>query len=98
MSDRFHVTCPHCGSTLEVDAGDRIVVAHEPPPAEDRPGLDFEARLRAMEAQRRRAAERMQEAMRAERARSRVLEERFRRLLDEAGDDPAPPVRDIDLD
>ncbi len=99
MSDTFRVTCPHCGSVLEIDGADRIVVGHERPTARRERELDFEARLKALEAEKRRAAERMQEAMRAEQAKDRVLEERFRRLLDAAGDDDGPPpVRDIDLD
>ena len=92
------VTCPGCGSTLEIDLEAGVVVRHERPP-EARKALDFDERLAAVEAERRRAAERLEEAMRRERAKGRMLEERFRRLLEEAPDGAGPPpVRDIDLD
>jgi len=92
------ITCPHCGSALEVDVDAGVVVRHEPP-AETGRRLDFDERLRAVEEEKRRAADRLEEAMRHEKAKERVLEEKFRRLLEEAPeDDGTPHIRDIDLD
>jgi hypothetical protein len=53
-----------------------------------------------LEEEKRRAAGRLEEAMRQERSRDRLLEDRFRQLMDKAKDDDGspPPVRDIDLD
>ena len=94
----IRVTCPHCDSTLEIDTAAGVVVGHTPPP-ETRRHLDFDERLRAVEDEKRRAADRLEEAMRQEKAKERVLEEKFRRLLDEAPeDDGTPQIRDIDLD
>lgn len=100
MSDTITMTCPHCGSSLEVDiaAG---VVAHHQPPVERRDHLDLDARLLEMQAEKRRAQDRLAEAMRKEQSRDRLMEDRFRKLLDESkqrGDDDSKPVRDIDLD
>jgi hypothetical protein len=99
MSDALKVTCPHCGSslTLDVEAG---VVVEAVPPAVPREKVDFEARLKEIEAEKRRAADRMAEAMRKEQSKGRLLEDRFRKLVDDArkaGDD-GKPIRDIDLD
>ncbi len=100
MSRTVTMTCPHCGSTLDVDLDAGVVNHHEPPP-ERRERVDFDAKLQEIEAQKRRAADRMAEEMRKERDRDRLMEDRFRKLIDEAkkkGDDGGRPVRDIDLD
>jgi len=99
MSDHLKVTCPHCGSslTLDVEAG---VVVDAVPPAVHREKIDFDARLKEIEAEKRRASDRMAEAMRKEQSKGRLLEDRFRKLVDDAkktGDD-SKPIRDIDLD
>ena len=100
MSDPIVVTCPHCGATLEIDA-DAGVVVHHQAPVKATEKLDFDARLQQMEADKRRAADRMAEAFRTERSRERINEERFRKLIEGAKDDDeagTPQIRDIDLD
>jgi hypothetical protein len=98
MSETIDVTCPHCGSSLKIDVSAGVVVAHEPPP-ERRDRIDFDTRLKQMEEEKRRAASRMDEAMRKEKSRDRILEDRFRELMDKAKDDDGSrPIRDIDLD
>jgi len=99
MSDPLKLTCPHCGSTLTVDVA-AGVIAECTPPAVHREKVDFDARLKEMEAEKQRAADRMAEAMRKEQSKGRLLEDRFRKLVDDAkkaGDD-GKPIRDIDLD
>ncbi len=98
MSRSVTVTCPHCGSTLEIDIDAGVVTSHTPPKHEKK-ALDFDERLRLMESEKKRAADRMAEAMRAEKAKERILEDRFQKLLDEAKDAPdePPPIKDIDL-
>jgi hypothetical protein len=100
MSDAVSVTCPHCGSTLRIDTEAGVVVDHSPPPRSEADRPDFDARLRQMEEDRRRASERLAEAMRKEKSKDRLMEDRFRKLMDEAkkSGDERPPVRDIDLD
>ena len=99
MSETITVTCPHCSSSLTIDAEAGVVVAHDPPP-EHRERIDFDERLKQMEDDKRRAASRLEEAMRKEQSRERILEDRFRDLMDKAKDidDTTPPIRDIDLD
>jgi hypothetical protein len=99
MSEAVKVTCPHCGSQLEVDSEAGVVVGHTPPVVQ-REKVDFDAKLKEMEEQKRRASDRMAEAMRKEKSKERIMEDRFRKLMDEAKDseDDQPPVRDIDLD
>ncbi len=98
MNRSITVTCPHCGATLEIDTDAGVVTAHTPPRPQKQP-VDFDERLRQMEAEKQRAADRMAEAMRAEKAKERILEDRFQKLLDKAKDAPdeAPPIKDIDL-
>lgn len=100
MSDTITMTCPHCGSTLEVDVAAGVVSHHQPPP-ERRDHVDLDARLQELQAEKRRAQDRMAEAMRKEQSRGRLMEDRFRKLMDDArqrGDDDSRPLRDIDLD
>ncbi|NOZ78437.1 MAG: hypothetical protein GXP48_04500 [Acidobacteria bacterium] len=98
MSRSITVTCPHCGTTLEIDVEAGVILGHTPPKVEKK-AMDFDERLRLVEAEKKRAADRMAEAMRAEKAKGRILEDRFQKLLDEAKDAPdePPPIKDIDL-
>ena len=112
MSRKLSLTCPHCQSALVVDVDAGVVVSHAPPagflvatlfvlpPVRTAEKTDFETRLKQLESEKSRAAERMAEAMRKEQSRDRLLEDRFRELLDDAksSKDEGKPVRDIDLD
>jgi glutaredoxin len=95
----FTVTCPHCKSLLEIDREAQVVVAVTPP-EEKKAVTSLEERLKQIEEEKRRAADKLAEAMRAEQAGAKVREEKFRKLL--AGVDPeaAPdkPLKDVDLD
>jgi hypothetical protein len=53
-----------------------------------------------MEDEKKRASDRMAEAMRMEKSKSRIMEDRFRKLMEDAknSDDDEPPLKDIDLD
>ncbi len=99
MSEPISVTCPHCGSSLRIDTAAGVVVDHSPP-ATPREKTDFDTRLKELEDERKRASDRMAEAMRMEKSKERIMEDRFRKLMDEAkksGDD-SKPIKDIDLD
>jgi len=95
----FTVTCPHCKSLLELDAEAQLVVACKPP-EEKKPVASLEDRLKQLEEEKKKAADKLAEAMRAERAASRVREEKFRKLLAEVDSnaEPEKPLRDFDLD
>jgi hypothetical protein len=99
MSDSVTISCPHCGSNLTIDVEAGVVVAHTPPVVH-KDKVDFDDRLKQIEAEKSRASDRMAEAMRKEQSKERILEDRFRKLMDDVKDDPdeAPPLRDIDLD
>jgi len=99
MTDKIMVTCPHCHSSLKIDTEAGVVVAHEPPVYHS-DKVDFDARLKQLESEKERAADRMAEAMRKEKSRDRIMEDKFRELLDDAKkkDDGKRPIRDIDLD
>ena len=99
MARTVSVTCPHCHAVLEVDVEAGVVLTHHAP-REEKKAMDLEERLRAMEEAKARAEDRMAEAFRAEKAKERVMEDRFKKLLQSAredGEEP-PPLKDIDLD
>jgi len=98
MSKTITVTCPHCDSSLVIDVAAGVVLEHTPP-ARPQEKVDFDARLKQMEAEKARSADRLAEAMRQEKDKDRLMEDRFRSLMEKAKDDDGSrPVRDIDLD
>ena len=99
MTDKLSISCPHCGATIRIDTEAKVVVSHEPP-AQQREKVDFDDRLQQLGRDRARAADRMAEAMRREKDKGRLMEDRFRELFDETKkkDDGKKPIKDIDLD
>jgi predicted nucleic acid-binding Zn-ribbon protein len=98
MSPTIKVSCPHCSSLLTIDTDAGVITGHEPP-VDARAKIDFDQRLKQMKDEQERAADRLQEAMRREESRDRLMEDKFRELMDKAKDmDNSRPVRDIDLD
>jgi hypothetical protein len=95
---RFTVTCPHCRALLELDAGKEVVVACTPA-AKPRSATTFDDRLQALGQEKQDAQAKLAEAMRAEKAGAEIREEKFRKLLETAANEPVTkPVRDVDLD
>ena len=99
MGCNVTVTCPHCGSSLVIDVEAGVVVEHAPP-VQTRDKIDFNTRLKQMEEEKVRSADRLAEAMRKENSKDRLMEDKFRSLMEKAKneDDGSRPLRDIDLD
>jgi len=99
MSDPVSITCPHCGTEIRIDTEAGVVIDHAPPVVRT-DKTDFDTRLKQMEAEKKRASDRMAEAMRMEKSKGKIMEDRFRKLMEEAkkSKDDGPPIRDIDLD
>ena len=99
MTDKLNIECPHCGTKIQVDAEAEVVVSHEPP-VHLHQKADFDERLEQLGRDKARAADRMEEAMRREKDKSRLMDDRFRELFDETkkNDDGKKPIKDIDLD
>jgi len=98
MKNTVSVTCPHCDSSLVVDVEAGVVVDHTAP-VRSHDKVDFNARLKEMEAEKARSADRLAEAMRHEKSKDRLMEDKFRSLMEKAKDDDGSrPLRDIDLD
>ena len=92
------VTCPHCDSSLVIDVEAGVVVDHTPP-VRMHEKIDFNARLKQMEAEKARSADKLAEAMRQEKSKERLMDDKFRSLMEKAKDDDGTPyIRDIDLD
>jgi len=96
---KISLTCPHCGSILQVDTEAGVVIDHSPP-VRHTEKVDFDARLQQIESEKARAADKMAEAMRREKDKNRLMQDRFSDLLDDAKkkDDGKRPIKDIDLD
>lgn len=99
MKKTISVTCPHCHSSLVIDLAAGVVVDHSPP-VRSQEKIDFDARLKQMKADKARSEDRLAEAMRHEKDKGRLMEDKFRTLMERAKDDDdgSRPVRDIDLD
>jgi Zn-finger nucleic acid-binding protein len=99
MTNKIKIECPHCGSTIYVDKEAEVVISHERP-VHVHDKADFDERLQQLGRDKARAADRMQEAMRREKDKSRLMDDRFRELFDDAKqkDDGEKPIKDIDLD
>ncbi len=99
MSAIRNLTCPHCGSALTVDVEAGVIAHHEAPP-EKKEKIDFNQRVEGLKAEQQRAADKMDEALRKENDRSRLMKDRFAELMKGAAekDDGTRPLRDIDLD
>ncbi len=99
MKDKLGIECPHCGTKIQVDTEAEVVVSHEPPVhLHDKVG--FDERLQQLNQDKARAADRMEEAMRREKDKSRLMDDRFQELFEETKkkDDGSRPIKDIDLD
>lgn len=98
MSRTVSMTCPHCSAALTVDLEAEVIVAHHTPTVEAKK-IDFNAKLKQIEEEKDRASDRMAEAMRREKSKEHIMEDRFKRLMEDAKSkvDDKPPIRDIDL-
>ena len=99
MTEKVNIDCPHCGAAIQYDKKADVVVSHEPP-VHLHQKADFDERLEQLGRDKARAADRMEEAMRREKDKSRLMDERFKELFDDTKkkDDGSKPIKDIDLD
>jgi hypothetical protein len=99
MKKNVTVTCPHCDSSLVIDVEAGVVVEHAPP-VRTHDKIDFDTRLKQMEEEKAKSADRLAEAVRQEKSKDRLMEDKFRSLMEKAKneDDGSRPLRDIDLD
>ncbi len=99
MSPTTKITCPHCQTALTIDIKAGVILHHEAPP-EEKKTIDLDQRIDQIKADQQRAADKMDEALRKEKDRSRLMEDRFAELMKGAAekDDGTRPLREIDLD
>lgn len=94
----IEVLCPCCQARLTVDPELGAVLHHEPPPKETHP-TDLKAAVEELKGEAGRREARFKESMEAEKEKGKLLERKFKELLQKAKDEPvARPTRDIDLD
>ena len=99
MTEKVNIDCPHCGASIQYDKQADVVVSHEAP-VHLHQKADFDERLEQLGRDKAKAADRMEEAMRREKDKSRLMDERFKELFDDTKkkDDGSKPIKDIDLD
>jgi uncharacterized Zn finger protein (UPF0148 family) len=97
MADGTHeILCPCCGASITVDAATGAVLFHVEP--RKTPQVSFEEAANEVQAARNRAASKFQKAMDERAHQSEILEKKFRKALEKAADDDAPPEKPFDLD
>lgn len=98
MGDRsFVVKCPCCQARLTIDRELGEVLAHETPPP-TRTVSDIGAAVAALRTKSAEREERFRREMESQGQKAKLLDRKFREGLKKAKDDPAPPIRPIDID
>ena len=89
------ILCPCCGATMTVDLETGAILGVTPP---KKGHLSFEEAAHEVEEGKKRAASRFERAMEDRSRQSEILEKKFRKALEKAADDEAPPPKPFDLD
>lgn len=97
---KLTLACPECGTRLVVDQATGEVLSHRSPAAPRGGGKSFESLLDDLDRERSEAEDVFAREVAAHEDRDRLLEERFREAMAEAGDldDDQPPPRPFDYD
>ena len=96
--DTFEIACPHCNSSLKVDAETRAVIAHTVP-ATPKTFSDMEQAARAMREQEQRKESLFRQSVEAQKHQADLLEKKFQEALKRAKESPdTSKIRDFDLD
>ena len=97
---KLTLACPECGSRLVVDQATGEVLSHRAPGSRPGGGKSFESLLDDLDRDRAEAEEVFAREVAALEDRDRLLEERFRAALENAGDldEDEPPPRPFDYD
>jgi hypothetical protein len=95
----FEVPCPCCGSILEIDGENGIILAHQEPPRKEKP-TDLLKAVKALDKEAEQRDARFLKEMEAQRGHEDELDKKFASLLKkEEGKTPTKPDwRDIDFD
>jgi hypothetical protein len=94
----FRVSCPCCQAVLTVDAGTRVVLAHEAP-ASASGKADMDKALKALKEGKNRREDLFNQSLSAEKNKGDLLKKKFQEAVRQAKEKPdaAPPPREIDL-
>ena len=94
----IRVTCPCCGSILNIDTSLATVLSHQEP-ARPQPVAHLKDANRHLKEEANRRDEKVQNIRDAEKNKGEVLEKKFQELLKKAKEEPLKkPLKDIDLD
>jgi hypothetical protein len=95
----FDVTCPCCGSTLQIDVETHAVIQHREP--EKKPAIeDLHAAVQQLKGEADRRNDIFEKSFASHLSSEKVRERKFEELLKQAKDDKSgtPPKRLFDLD
>jgi hypothetical protein len=97
---KLTLPCPECGSRLIVDQATGEVISHSAPAGRPGAGKSFETLLEDLDRDREQAEDIFAREMAALEDRDRLLDEKFRAAVEQAGDldDEVPPPRPFDFD
>ena len=94
----IQVTCPCCGSTLFIDAGEGIV--REWKEAKDpRKSADLKDAQKLLADEKARVEARYQEIVKTDKEKGATMDKKFKEFMEKSQGEPAKrPLRDVDLD
>lgn len=95
----FTVSCPDCGSEMQIDAATGKILTHRSS-GKETTKANFDSLMAGLETSKSRAEDIFRQELSALEDRDRLMEEKFKRALERAEDedDGQPPVRPWDLD
>lgn len=91
----FELACPCCGASITLDAESGMVLSHVAP---KKPMRSFDEAVDEVKQGKARAEARFSKALEERSHHSELLDKKFRKALEKAGDDPTPPKNPFDQD
>jgi hypothetical protein len=97
---RLTIRCPECRAEMSVDVQTGAILSHRPSKTPPGGGKSFDDLFADLERDKSRAEALFEQEQAAMKDRDRILEERFRKAVEDAGevDGDTPPPRPFDLD
>ncbi len=97
MAKNFEITCPCCEATIVVDRVSGEILLHKE--KEKKSGLSLDAMVSNLSAEKTEAEKRFEKQLEAQKDRTRILEEKFKEVMQRAEKDPDKKhVNPLDLD
>ncbi len=97
MANNFEITCPCCEATIVIDRVSGEVLLHKE--KEKKSGLSIDEMVSNLKSEKSEADKRFEKQLEAQKDRTRILEEKFKEVMQRAEKDPDKKhVNPLDLD